>query len=322
MSLIALLLAAALAATDPICTGAEAKVESVRQLRLQGELSAARGLAEKAAACTALAPEVRVALYLELAAVLDREALHRNTLAPEALQQIEAAAALVPDPAPATAARIELARAEYHYRAEERKGFYPLALLHAEQAVRSFQEAGDRHGEADAVHRLGLVRLKRGEIDEARTLFERALELDDGAGSRPFFRGEHDRYAGFVLYAGGDVEAALPLFESSRGYYRQAGAVDESLFAAITYASALIDAGRPGEAPEPLVYALMVAEKLDSPAGKSRTLLTLGEMYEKLEDPPSATQAYELAAKIARTIADESVERQAIDRLRRLTLGQ
>lgn len=322
MSLIPLLLVAVLSATDPLCTDPEAKIDNVRRLRLQGELAAARNLAEKAAACEAFETESRIAFHLELARILDRQGLHRNTRpVTEALAQIAAAAALAGDPDPATAAEIELARADYHYRAEGRTRLFATATLHAKKAIHLFQEAGDQRGEADAVHRLGLIHFQKGELEPARSLFDRSLELDDEAGSRPFFRGEYYRHAGFTLYAGGDLEAAIPFFESSLTYRKQAGAVDASLFAAITYANALVEAGKPKEAQEPLLYALMIAEKLDSPAGKSRAGLTLGKMYESLGDPASAAHAYEMTARIARAIGSEGVERQAAESLQRLVTG-
>ncbi len=323
MSWIPLLLAAALTATNPLCNDAEGKLENVQRLRLLGELPTAHKLAASAAACEGFTAEERIAFHLELARILDREGLHQNTRPViEALRQIDAAAALVENPGTALAAKLELARADYHYRAELRMRLFPTATLHAKQAINLFQEAGDRRGEADAVHRLGLILFQRGELEEARTLFDRSLELDDEAGSRPFFRGEYYRHAGFTLYGGGDLEAAIPFFERSLEYRKQAGAVDASLFAATTYGSALVDAGRSQEALEPLLYALMIAEKIDSPTGKSRAALALGKLYEGLEDLASATHGYELAAKIARDIGSQSIERQAVESLQRVARRQ
>lgn len=322
MSWIPLLLVAALSATDPLCNDPEAKIDNVLKLRLQGELAAAQNLAEKAAACEAFAPESRIALHLELARILDRQGLHHDTRpVPEVLAQIDAAAALADGRGPALLAQIELARADYHFGVEGRTRFFSISTLHAEKAVSLFQEAGDKHGEADAVHQLGLIHFQKGEIEAARKLFDQALELDDEAGSRPLFRGEYYRHTGFTLYAGGDLEAAIPFFERSLASRKQAGAVDASLFAAITYANALVDSGKTQEAREPLLYALMIAEKLDSPAGKARAGLTLGKMYEQLGDPASATHAYEMASRIARIIGSESVERQAAESLQRLVTG-
>jgi tetratricopeptide (TPR) repeat protein len=323
MRLISLLLVAALGATDPLCNDADTKIESIRRLRTKGELQAARELAEKLVDCAAFAAADRIALRLELAEVLEHQGLHHESLpVPEALRHIEAAAALDDDPAPATAAAIELARAGYHYRAEARTRLFPKAILHVQQAISRFQEAGDRHGEADALHLLGVLRFQRGEYDEARELFDRSLAVDDEAGSRPFFRGEHDRYAGFLLLTRGDREAALAAFESSLAAYQQAGAVGESLFAAITYASTLVAADRARDAQEPLLYALMIAEKLDSPSGKSRAALVLGQLYEKLGDPAGAAHAYELTAAIARAIGSDAVERQASASLQRLVTAR
>ena len=107
-------------------------------------------------------------------------------------------------------------------------------------------DLGDAHGEADAVHLLGLIRMQRGELEAARALFERSLELDATGGHRTFFRGEYERHVGFVLLEQGNRPAAVPYFERSLEFRREAGAIDASLFAANSLAGTLIVLGRAG----------------------------------------------------------------------------
>jgi hypothetical protein len=84
---------------------------------------------------------------------------------------------------------------------------FPIAEKHAQLAIDMFHEIGDRHGEAEAVHRLGLIEMQRGNMESAHELFDRSLEVDRAAGERTFFRGEYERHVGFVLMHRGDFNA-------------------------------------------------------------------------------------------------------------------
>ncbi len=309
-----------LLATAPSpCADPHASLDKVRSVRLSGALAEAQILAQDMLKCDGLAPETGVAFHLELARILDRFGLHRNTRpVQQALEHIHAAAALVPNPDPDLGATLELARADYYYRAEMSGRKFPTAIGHAESAIRLFQQSGDYHGEAEAVHRLGLIHFQRRELETARQLFDRSLELDDAGGSRVFFRGEYHRHVAFVHLLSDDVPGAIPLFEKSLQNRKDAGAVDASLFAAVSLASALVSVGRSQEADAPLLYALMIADNIDSPAGKSRATLVLGKMYEALEESRSAEHAYELAHRIAQAIGYDSIASQAEEALARI----
>lgn len=292
-------------------------IADVRALRLRGALAEARTLAERELG--AAPPPLEVALRLELARIHDRIGLHHNTRpVAAALEQIEAAAALAASLDVSSRAQVELARAEYYYRAEMLGRAFATALAHANRAAELFRSLGNSHGEAEAVHRLGLISMQRGELAEARGHFDRSLELDRAGGERAFFRGEYERHVAFVLLMGGNTEDAIPYFERSLALRRSAGAVDASLFAAGSLASALVELGRHDEAKPHLLYALMVAEQIDSPMGKARTGLTLGRYYEGIRDPGGARIAYAFTRDIAAAIGYTSVESQAREALARL----
>ena len=296
-----------------------ASPERIHALRLAGELNEARRLASASLEAPGLEPELEIALRLELARIEDRIGLHRNARpVAEMLRQVEAAKVLAADASLAARARVESALAQYHYRAEEAGREFALAAAHAERAAEMFREAGDRHGEAEAVHQLGLVHLRRGELDSARDLFVRSLELDIEGGARTFFRGEYERHVGLIELQRGDTAAAIPHFERSLAARRAAGAIDASLFAARILAAALLDVGRASEAREPLLYALLVAERIDSPVGRARVGITLGELYEKTHERDAAIAAYEWAFAAAETVHLESIAARARDALARL----
>jgi tetratricopeptide (TPR) repeat protein len=165
----------------------EDELAAIRELRLEGALAEARTLAERRLAAGGLDPELQIDFRLELARIHNRIGLHQNSRrVAAALQQIEAAAAVTADPAPLAQAEIELARADYCYRAEMREREFPMATIHADRAIELYRGVGDKHGEADAVHRRGLIHIQRGDYEQARELFDRSLELDRAAATLIF----------------------------------------------------------------------------------------------------------------------------------------
>ncbi len=294
--------------------------DQVRRLRLEGALTKAIEVAEHGLARPDLKPDGRVVLHLELARIHDRIGLHQNSRPVAAmLRHIDAAEAAAEadggaQPPASVRAAITLARADYHYRARD----YPQATPLAEEAIRWSRQAGDAHGESDAVHKLGLIHFQRGDYDRARELFDRSLELDRKGGERLVFCGDYQRHVGFVHLRQGNTAAAIPYFERSLTCRRAAGATDAGMFAANTLASALVDVGRVEQARGHLIYAMMLAEKLASPSAKARVGLVLGRMYDREEDPVAARDAYQMTLRIAESIDLGSIVRQCRSALERL----
>jgi tetratricopeptide (TPR) repeat protein len=286
-------------------------LSQVRSLRLSGQLVEAQVLAEEALSKSGT-PFDRVKLHLEIARILDRVGLHRNTRpVTAALANIDKAADTVEPGHRASEALIELARADYYYRAEMAGREFPIADRHARCAIEMFKQTGDRRNEADAVHRLGLIEMQRGNLDRARELFEQSLLLDREAGERTFFRGEYERHVGFVIMMQGDNHNAIPYFERSLEARKEAGAVDASLFAASTLASSLLNAGRLDEAWPAVAYAMMVAHRIDSPVGIARTGLVQGRLHAAAADKRAARLAFEMTIDVAQSVAYTSVAAQA-----------
>jgi tetratricopeptide (TPR) repeat protein len=306
-----LLVGVALLAAVSVQAADTEQLLQIRSLRLEGRLTEAQSLAEEALA-EEQAPVRQVELHLELARIYDRVGLHQNTRpVAESLEHVELAAASADARHDPSRARIELARADYFYRAEMQGREFPIASQHAQRAIEFFHEIEDRHGEADAVHRLGLIEMQRGNIDQAHELFDRSLGLDRAAGERAFFRGEYERHVGFVLMHRGETENAIPYFRRSLAFRRDAGAIDASLFAAGTLASALVELDRLDEARPVLQYALSVAEKIDSPVGRVRTGLVQGRLNARGGDKLAARLAYEMTIVLAESIGYASAARQA-----------
>lgn len=295
-------------------------VEEVRTLRLAGHLDEAHQLATGTATSTR-DQALRFQLFLELARIHDRYGLHRNTRpVTEALRMIEQAAEIAaqhPDN-DRMQADIELAKADYYYRAEMIEREFPTAESHASNAIEMFAELGDHHGRAEAVHRMGLIEMQRGSLESARELFEESLEHDIAGGERVFFRGEYERHVGFVILMQGDREAAVPYFERSLAARQEAGAIDASLFAAGTLAASLVELGRLDDARPVLFYATDVGEAVDSPVGRARVGLTLARLRVKEGNIPGARSAYEMTIGLAESVDYTSVAATARSELANL----
>ena len=296
--------------TDPL--------RRIREFRLAGDLAQARELAEQRLAGDSLDPSLAVHLHLELARIHDRVGLHQNTRpVAAAMEQVTAAAAAIREPNPRLEAAIELARAEYLYRAELGKREFPGATASARRAVAAYQRLGDRHGEAEGVHLLGLISLQRGDLKAARQVLDRSLALDSAAGARAEFRGEYERHIGYVALFAGDTAAAIPHLERSLALRRQIGAIDASLFAATTLAGALVDQGQLEDARPHVLYAMTVAAGLDSPYGRAQLALVVAKLYRRAGERDAARFSFETALKLA-----ESVGAQGLARAARTGIGE
>jgi tetratricopeptide (TPR) repeat protein len=284
----------------------------VREMRWRGDLDEARRLAEEALRGGALGVSAEVGLRLELARIHDRIGLHTNTRpVREAFAQVDSAAAVTDGSALRLNAAIALMRAELEYRVGAANRDYERSTAHAQAAIELYRALGDRHGEAEGVHRLGLIHLQSGDLETARRLFDESLELDRAGGERLYFRGEYERHMGLVELRLGDTHRSIPHFEQSLSARRQVGAIDASLFAASILASALVDVGRAEEAEPHLLYAITVAERLRSPTGRARINLVLGRYHRLLGDHAAARIAFEAAVLVADSIGASSIASQA-----------
>jgi tetratricopeptide (TPR) repeat protein len=296
-------------------TADERLLAEVSSLRLAGELAEARAMAEQALEKSDASADA-ILMHLELARIHDRYGLHNNTRpVAEALRHVQLAESLVEPGEEPSRARVDLAYADYYYRAEMPDREFTTATQHAERAIDLFTALDDWQGGAEAVHRLGLIRMQQGRYEEARDLFDESLALDIRGGERVFFRGEYERHVGFVDYLTGDREAAIPHFERSLQARQEAGAIDASLHAAVSLASTLVESGRAAEAGEHLKYALEIARRIGSRYGEAIALLALGRYHRELGNEDQARAALERAAEVARSIGSASIESRANEAL-------
>ena len=139
------------------------------------------------------------------------------------------------------------------------RGDWPRAIAAARRSAAIAAEAGLDALRAEALNAEGNVHLVRGEIGEARALFEGALAHASG-----------DRVRGIVLQnlgtcaaRAGDFAAAGELFATSLGHFRAARYERGVLIALNNVASARADAGDPAAALPLLAEAGEIARALN-----------------------------------------------------------
>jgi tetratricopeptide (TPR) repeat protein len=296
-----------------------ATLSKIEELRLSGELNKALVLAEEQVQQQNISAIDKVALHLEMARIHDRIGLHHNTRpVAESLVNIDSALKLTEEAGPASAAKVELALSDYYYRAEMQDREFPAAEKHASRAIERFRHLNDGHGEADAVHRLGLIEMQRGKLAEARQLFDQSKDLDIAAGERVFFSGEYERHVGYVLYLSGEIQASAPYFERSFRARLEAGAIDASIFAAISLGGVLDELERRNEAESHLNYAVDLAKEIQSPVALARAQVALGRLYSNSGEIEAARLAYLAGAEAADSVGLQSTVRQAREGLEAL----
>ena len=133
---------------------------------------------------------------------------------------------------------------------------------------------------------------------------------------------DYERHMGFVHQLSGDLEQAIQKFERSFVIRRDNGLTDQAMFAAASLGRALISGDRAEEAEAPLGFALSTAEALDSPEGRARVGLALGQMHEQLGNREAAIKAFEAALAAAKEISRTSITERAEVALARLLEAQ
>lgn len=294
------------------------ELNTIQALRIKGELKAALEIAENSIRANKTASE-KILLHLEMAKIHDRIGLHQNTRPVKlSLENIEAAYQLSVENYSILWAEVALERGRYFYRAELAKRKFDQATYYTNMAIKGAKESGNTVLEADAVHLSGLIYLQQNQLQKAKALFDKSLELDRIKGERAIFRGDYERHMGFVVYLSGDTLASVPYFERSLEHRKSAGAVDQCLFAARILGFTLLHCNRFEEAKSVLLYGFAIAELIDSPAGKARLGSAIGQLYEKQGLLNEARIAYTMTNKIARSIQYTSMINSTDEALKRI----
>lgn len=306
-----------------VCEASPGLLAEIRDERVRGSLVVAESRARELLECAELDPAEALDVRIELARILDRQGLHRNTRpVQEALAVLrEAESKANPDDGHGQA-KVQLALAQYFYRAEMDERRFDLATRHAKTALDSFRELRAVDGEVDAVHLLGLIALQRGDLREARERFELSLERSLAAPERLIFLSDYHRHVALVELRSDERSSALGHLRQSLVLRDRAGSRDYGLFARTILASVLTDEGETEEARALLQEALELARALPSPVGEMRARYQLGRVDELSDRLPEAKAAYQRAVELATELGAERMRESVDESLRQLALRE
>ncbi|MEO1135582.1 MAG: hypothetical protein AAFW68_03090 [Pseudomonadota bacterium] len=267
---------------------------------LAGQLVHAEEMTSALLRCDDIDPGDELRLRLRLFKIHDRVGLHTNSRpVKKAKKALDSAESLRAKLSAKDKGLLTLGWAEYYYRAEMQQRSFSKASKYAVEAEQIFDALHDKHGQADAVHRQGLIRFQQRRIDgdnaltEARQLFDRSLALDLAGGARLIFCGDYNRHIGFIENEYGNEPAVLAHFEKSLECRRQAGAMDQAMFALQSLASTKLRGGDAQGSLNLLLEALLIAERIPSPMMRMQVAKSAGDTYLVMGKIAAACTAYE-----------------------------
>jgi len=308
------------------CINFEVTIAKITKIHLKGELSKAVELSKNALQCSNVSLEDQVEIHLMLATIYDRIGLHNYSRPhPKNLAQIKIASSLTNNHGIKSQAKINLAYAEYYYRAEMPERLFPKAESFALDALKGFKIAKDLYGESDADHTLGLIYLQRSDFAQSRNYFDLSLKVENmSAAPRPRILADYQRHIGFIHFKLDEMEKALPYFFRSFNIRRDSGIEDAALFAAHSLASVLVNLGRTKEAYKAINYAIAMAEKLNSSYGTMISLSAMGKIHEQSKELEFAKESYIASLEVAKNIGHQYIIKKSnadIGRVTKLMLG-
>src|SRR6266511_1475431 len=156
-----------------------------------------------------------------------------------------------------------------------------------QEALELYRRAGDRGGEAETLHNIGLVYSSFGETRKALEKYNEALPIRRAAGDR---RGE-----GSTLYNLGMI-------------YRAAGDRIEETYALNSIGTLYWSMGETGKALEKLNEALPIYQLMGDRGGEAATLNNIGLVYRSLGEMQKALEKYNEALLIFQSVGDRNGE--------------
>ncbi|NUT46056.1 MAG: tetratricopeptide repeat protein [Saccharothrix sp.] len=171
-------------------------------------------------------------------------------------------------------------------------------------AVRAARDCGDRHAEAEAEDRLGLLLHSQGRNDEALPHLANAAARWQELGDRHRVAGSLERF-GFAYLDQGDAARALEQFEQALARFRELGHHRSTGLALISTGRALLAGGRAAEALPRLTEAHDVLAALDvpDPYNTARAVLYRAKARTALGDHATARSELATALRAMRAIA-------------------
>jgi len=165
------------------------------------------------------------------------------------------------------------------------------------------QELGDRVAEATAVRRAGEYSFVTGNLDKAKPLIERALEISESAGDLAG-QGWALGALGRILSRTGDIPGALASFEKAIAVSQQAGSVRGEASAYCDLGEQLLYSGEKAKGCEALEKALGLFEEAGDTQGQATAVRLLGVSAAMTQDWEQALAMYEKAGALYEKAGD------------------
>src|SRR6266508_3187164 len=176
-----------------------------------------------------------------------------------------------------------------------------------QEALELYRRAGDRGGEAETLHNIGLVYRALGETRKALEKYNEALPIRRAAGDR---RGEgatlHN--LGLLYRALGETGKALEKLNEALPIGRAAGDRIGEAYALNSIGTLYWSLGETGKALEKHNEALPIKQATGERRGEAATLHNLGVVYRALGETQKALEKYNEALLIFQSVGDRNGE--------------
>lgn len=196
-----------------------------------------------------------------------------------------------------------------------RQGGYEGAVARFQESLALWREAGDRAGEANALHGLARAKTNLGRYEEARALAAESLALEDRLGD-PQGIATSLNTLGEIARAEGDYERAAEHYDKCLGLFRRIGDAAASVSMLHNLGHAALARGRDREAEDFFAEALRLAAGLKDQMGVCHMLSGLAGVATHRGHAPCAAWLLG-AAERARDLGGyirERVDQAAFDR--------
>ena len=195
-----------------------------------------------------------------------------------------------------------------------RMGRYTPAIEHIEQALRLYEQAGDRNGAARAMSNLGILEQRRGRYAPAAEHLRRALDRQTAADDRQGQARSRNNLA-IILMRTGRYAQARAGFDRALAAFRECGDRDGEAVALINFGELEVRQGRLDPAAGHYRTALEMFRRAGDRNGEAWALNGLGTVLIRQGDPERGEVHHRLALQRFRDLSDVDGEPSSLNGL-------
>ena len=183
------------------------------------------------------------------------------------------------------------------------RGDLDQALTLYQQCLEIDEQIGDQQGKATSLHQMAQIFVTRGDLDHALTLYQQGLEIDEQLGDQQGKAASLHQIA-LIFITRGDLNQALTLYQQSLQIYEQIG--DQQGKAASLHQIALIFITR-GDLDHALTLfqeGLEIYEQIGDQQGKAASLSGIANVYWERREFDEAQRLMEQAIAVRQKVGD------------------